>query len=111
MTISTCANNFGPYQFPEKLIPLFTTLAIDDQPLPLYRSSANRREWLYVTDHCRAIDLILKKGPDRRALQHRQRRRAERRGDHRPDPRPAGQAADPEDATSPTAPATTAATC
>lgn len=62
VTLSTCANNFGPYQFPEKLIPLFTTLAIDDQPLPLYRSSANRREWLYVTDHCRAIELILKKG-------------------------------------------------
>jgi dTDP-D-glucose 4,6-dehydratase len=62
VTLSTCANNFGPYQFPEKLIPLFTTLAIEDQPLPLYRSSANRREWLYVTDHCRAIDRILKKG-------------------------------------------------
>jgi dTDP-glucose 4,6-dehydratase len=62
VTISTCSNNFGPYQFPEKLIPLFTTNAIDDQPLPLYRSSENRREWLYVTDHCRAIDLILGKG-------------------------------------------------
>jgi dTDP-glucose 4,6-dehydratase len=62
VTVSTCANNFGPYQFPEKLIPLFTTRAIDDQPLPLYRSSANRREWLYVTDHCRAIDMILKQG-------------------------------------------------
>jgi dTDP-glucose 4,6-dehydratase len=61
-TISTCANNFGPYQFPEKVIPLFTTNAIDDRPLPLYRSSANRREWLYVTDHCTAIDLILKRG-------------------------------------------------
>jgi len=62
VTISTCSNNYGPYQFPEKLIPLFTTNAINDQPLPLYRSSANRREWLYVTDHCRAIDLILKDG-------------------------------------------------
>jgi dTDP-glucose 4,6-dehydratase len=61
-TISTCANNFGPYQFPEKLIPLFTANAIDNKPLPLYRSSANRREWLYVTDHCRAIDLILRRG-------------------------------------------------
>jgi dTDP-glucose 4,6-dehydratase len=61
-TISTCANNFGPYQYPEKLIPLFTANAIDDRPLPLYRSSQNRREWLYVTDHCQAIDLILKKG-------------------------------------------------
>jgi dTDP-glucose 4,6-dehydratase len=62
VTISTCANNFGPYQFPEKLIPLFTTNALDDLPLPLYRSSQNRREWLYVTDHCRAIDLILRNG-------------------------------------------------
>ena len=62
ITVSTCANNFGPYQFPEKLIPLFTTNAIDDRPLPLYRSSANRREWLYVTDHCRAIELILQRG-------------------------------------------------
>ena len=62
VTISTCANNYGPYQFPEKLIPLFTTNALDGQPLPLYRSSANRREWLYVTDHCRAIDLILRQG-------------------------------------------------
>jgi dTDP-glucose 4,6-dehydratase len=62
VTISTCANNFGPYQFPEKLIPLFTTLALEDRPLPLYRSSQNRREWLYVTDHCRAIDMILKRG-------------------------------------------------
>lgn len=61
-TISTCSNNYGPYQFPEKIIPLFTTNAIDDQSLPLYRSSANRREWLYVMDHCRAIDLILKEG-------------------------------------------------
>jgi dTDP-glucose 4,6-dehydratase len=61
-TLSTCCNNYGPYQFPEKLIPLFTTNAIDDQPLPLYQSSANRREWLFVTDHCRALDLILRHG-------------------------------------------------
>lgn len=62
VTVSTCANNFGPYQFPEKLIPLFATNALDDLRLPLYRSSQNRREWLYVTDHCRAIDLILRNG-------------------------------------------------
>lgn len=61
-TISTCANNFGPYQFPEKLIPLFITRALEDQPLPLYKSSQNRREWLYVTDHCHAIELILEQG-------------------------------------------------
>lgn len=62
ITVSTCANNYGPFQFPEKLIPLFTTNALDDLRLPLYRSSQNRREWLYVTDHCRAIDLILRNG-------------------------------------------------
>lgn len=62
ITISTCANNFGPYQFPEKLIPLFITNALDNQPLPLYTSSANRREWLFVTDHCHAIDLIIRQG-------------------------------------------------
>src|SRR5205807_525622 len=61
-TISTCANNYGPFQFPEKLIPLFTTNAIDDVPLPIYRSSQNRREWLHVVDHCRAIDRILLEG-------------------------------------------------
>jgi dTDP-glucose 4,6-dehydratase len=62
VTISTCANNFGPYQFPEKLIPLFISNALEDKSLPLYKSSQNRREWLYVTDHCHAIDLILKHG-------------------------------------------------
>lgn len=62
VTISTCANNYGPYQFPEKLIPLFITNALCNEPLPLYRSSQNRREWLYVTDHCSAIERILAEG-------------------------------------------------
>lgn len=62
VTISNCANNYGPYQHPEKVIPLFTTHALDDKPLPLYRNSHNRREWLAVLDHCRAIDLIIQKG-------------------------------------------------
>lgn len=62
VTISTCSNNFGPYQFPEKLVPLFVANAIDDKPLPLYRSSSHRREWLFVTDHCHAIDLIVRRG-------------------------------------------------
>lgn len=60
VTISNCCNNYGPFQYPEKLIPLFTTLAIENKPLPLYESSANRREWIHVDDHCRAIDLILR---------------------------------------------------
>jgi dTDP-glucose 4,6-dehydratase len=62
VTITNCANNYGPYQFPEKVIPLFTTLALDDRPLPLYASTQNRREWLHVRDHCRAIDAVLEHG-------------------------------------------------
>jgi dTDP-glucose 4,6-dehydratase len=62
VTISNCSNNYGPYQHPEKLIPLLTTNALDDRPLPLYRQSANRREWLHVDDHCRAIELVLERG-------------------------------------------------
>ena len=62
ITISNSANNYGPYQYPEKVIPLFTTNALEDQPLPLYRSSRNRREWIHVDDHCRAIELILERG-------------------------------------------------
>jgi len=61
-TITNCCNNYGPYQFPEKVIPLFTSRALDDQPLPLYASTQNRREWLHVDDHCRAIDLVLHQG-------------------------------------------------
>ena len=62
ITISNCANNYGPYQHPEKLIPLFTTKAIQDLPLTLYRSSHNRREWLHVEDHCRAIAAVIQRG-------------------------------------------------
>lgn len=61
-TISNCSNNYGPWQHPEKVIPLFVTNALDGTPLPLYRQSANRREWLHVLDHCRAIDLVLRGG-------------------------------------------------
>ncbi len=62
ITISNCANNYGPYQFPEKVIPLFTTLALDDRPLPMYASTDHRREWLHVLDHCRAVDDVLQRG-------------------------------------------------
>lgn len=61
-TISNCANNYGPYQFPEKVIPHFVVSVLQDKPMTLYRSSRNRREWLHVDDHCRAIDAILKSG-------------------------------------------------
>lgn len=62
ITISNCANNYGPYQYPEKVIPLFATNAMDDRPLPLYRHSENRREWIHVDDHCRAIGAVLERG-------------------------------------------------
>jgi dTDP-glucose 4,6-dehydratase len=61
-TITNCSNNYGPYQFPEKVIPLFAARALDDQPLPLYASTKNRREWLHVVDHCRAIEAVLERG-------------------------------------------------
>jgi dTDP-glucose 4,6-dehydratase len=62
VTISNCANNYGAFQFPEKLIPLFTTRALDDLPLPLYASTENRREWIHVLDHCSAIEAVLERG-------------------------------------------------
>jgi dTDP-glucose 4,6-dehydratase len=62
VTITNCCNNYGPYQFPEKVIPLFTTRALDDEPLPLYASTQNRREWLHVRDHCTAIEAVLERG-------------------------------------------------
>jgi dTDP-glucose 4,6-dehydratase len=62
VTITNCANNYGPRQFPEKVIPLFLTNALDDRELPLYASTQNRREWLHVDDHCRAIELVLEHG-------------------------------------------------
>jgi dTDP-glucose 4,6-dehydratase len=62
VTITNCSNNYGPYQFPEKVIPLFITRALQGQQLPLYASTANRREWLHVDDHCRAIDAVLDRG-------------------------------------------------
>ena len=61
-TISNCSNNYGPFQFPEKVIPLFVTNALDDRELPLYASTQNKREWLHVRDHCRAIELVLERG-------------------------------------------------
>lgn len=61
-TISRCSNNYGPYQFPEKLIPRMIVRALADQPLPVYGTGANIRDWLYVGDHCAAIDSIIRRG-------------------------------------------------
>jgi dTDP-glucose 4,6-dehydratase len=60
--ISRASNNFGPRQYPEKVIPLFVTNALSDEPLPLYGDGQNVRDWLYVTDHCAALDVVLERG-------------------------------------------------
>ena len=62
VTVSRCSNNYGPYHFPEKLIPLMIANALADKPLPVYGEGLNVRDWLYVEDHCKAIDLIIHKG-------------------------------------------------
>lgn len=62
VTISRCSNNYGPYQFPEKLIPLMILNAIGDKKLPVYGKGINVRDWLYVEDHCKAVDLIIRNG-------------------------------------------------
>ncbi len=62
VTISRCSNNYGPYQFPEKLIPLMVVRALENQPLPVYGEGLNVRDWLYVDDHCKAIDMIIHNG-------------------------------------------------
>ena len=62
VTVSRCSNNYGPYQFPEKLIPLMIVNALNNKPLPVYGTGLNVRDWLYVKDHCRAVDLIVHNG-------------------------------------------------
>jgi dTDP-glucose 4,6-dehydratase len=62
--ITRSSNNFGPYQYPEKVVPLFVTNALDGEPLPLYGDGRNVRDWLYVLDNCEAIDLVLRHGKD-----------------------------------------------
>lgn len=62
ITITNCCNNYGPYQFPEKVVPLFIANSLDGKSLPLYQQSQNRREWLHVDDHCRAIELVIASG-------------------------------------------------
>ena len=64
VTISRCSNNYGPYHFPEKLIPLMIIKAMNDEKLPVYGNGKNVRDWLYVEDHCVAIDLIIRKGKE-----------------------------------------------
>src|SRR5208282_4422089 len=62
VTVTRASNNYGPYQFPEKLIPLMISNAIDNQPLPIYGDGMQIRDWLYVDDHCRAISSVIDRG-------------------------------------------------
>ncbi len=62
VTITNCSNNYGPYQFPEKLIPLFITNLLEEKKIPVYGDGRNVRDWLFVEDHCRAIDIVFQKG-------------------------------------------------
>jgi dTDP-glucose 4,6-dehydratase len=62
VSITRCTNNYGPYQYPEKVIPLFVTNLLDDRPVPLYGDGLNVRDWLHVVDHCRGIQLVLESG-------------------------------------------------
>ena len=63
-TITRCSNNYGPYHFPEKLIPLMINNILEGKPLPVYGQGLNVRDWLYVEDHCKAIDLVVREGRD-----------------------------------------------
>jgi dTDP-glucose 4,6-dehydratase len=89
-----CSNNYGPYQFPEKLIPLMINNCLEHRDLPVYGDGLQVRDWLYVEDHCRAIDLVLHWRPGRAGVQHRGAQRADepvdRQGDHLVRARPCG---------------------
>ena len=74
--VTNCSNNYGPYQFPEKLIPLMILNALDGKPLPIYGDGGNVRDWLYVEDHCSGILRVARARPRRREVQHRRRQRA-----------------------------------
>ena len=91
VVLSNCSNNYGPFHFPEKLIPLIILNALEGKPLPVYGRGENVRDWLHVEDHARALELILTSGTRRRELQCRRPRRAQQSGGGRDDlrhPRP-----------------------
>ena len=108
--VTRCSNNYGPHQFPEKVIPLFVTNLLDGEPVPLYGDGGNVRDWLHVDDHCRGIELVRTKGRAGRGLQHRRRHRADQQGAHRPAAGRLRRRLGHASSTSPTARATTAAT-
>ena len=124
--LTNCSNNYGPYQFPEKLIPLMVLNALDGRPLPIYGDGGNVRDWIHVEDHCRGVLEVLRRGRPGREVQPRRPQRADQPADRRRDLRHPGERAAggrqprPRRArhpayrelrsSSPTAPATTAAT-
>ena len=74
VSITRCCNNYGPYQFPEKVIPLFVTNLLDGLTVPLYGDGGNVRDWIHVDDHCRGIQLVLERGARGRRVPHQRRR-------------------------------------
>ena len=75
VTVTRCTNNFGPFQYPEKAIPLFTTNLLDGKQIPLYGDGLNERDWIFVDDHCAGVQLVLARRRAGRDLQHRRRQR------------------------------------
>ena len=110
VSITRCCNNYGPYQYPEKVIPLFATNLLDGKPVPLYGDGLNVRGWIHVDDHCRGIQLVLERGERGQGLQHQRRRRAVQPRADRGHPRQARRVLGRRGAGRPTARATTAAT-
>ena len=86
--ITRCSNNYGPYQFPEKLIPLMILNAFEGKPLPVYGDGLQVRDWIHVEDHCEAVDAVARRRARRRGLQHRRRERAPQPGRRPRDPAP-----------------------
>ena len=80
--ITNCSNNYGPYQFPEKLIPLIINNALQGKKLPVYGDGKNVRDWLYVMDHAKGIDMVQEKGKTFRDIQHRRTQRKTEHPDH-----------------------------
>ena len=110
VSVTRASNNYGPYQFPEKLIPLMISNALEDKPLPIYGDGQQVRDWLYVEDHCRAIFAALEKGRAGRGLQHRRQLFAAESGSGTQNPEGDRKARKPDDTAWRTGQATTAGT-
>ena len=108
--VTRWSNNFGPYQFPEKVIPLFVTNLLDGRKVPLYGDGLNVRDWFYVDDNCAGVDLVLRRGRRRRDLQHRRRQRDPQPGADRQAAGAARRGRGDDRVRRPTASATTGAT-